>query len=35
MKNRFRVLAFDVLAPLGAILALVYLGIALGWPWSV
>ena len=36
MRNRFRVLAFDVLAPLGAILALVYLGIALGWPlWWV
>ena len=36
MRNRFRVLAFDVLAPLGAILALVYLGIALAWPlWWV
>jgi hypothetical protein len=36
MRNRFRVLAFDVLAPLGAILALVYLGVALAWPlWWV
>lgn len=36
MRNRFRVLAFDVLAPLGAILALIYLGIALAWPlWWV
>ncbi|HYO02837.1 MAG TPA: hypothetical protein VET27_13600 [Mycobacterium sp.] len=36
MRNRFRVLAFDVLAPLGAILALVYVGIALAWPlWWV
>ncbi len=35
-RNGFRVLAFDVLAPLGAILALVYLGVALGWPlWWV
>ena len=36
MRNRFRVLAFDVLAPLAAILALVYLGVALAWPlWWV
>ena len=36
MRNRFRVLAFDVLAPVGAILALVYLGVALAWPlWWV
>ncbi|MBJ7340071.1 hypothetical protein [Mycolicibacterium sp.] len=36
MRNRFRVLAFDVLAPLGAILALVYVGVALAWPlWWV
>jgi hypothetical protein len=36
MRNRLRVLAFDVLAPLGAILALVYLGVALAWPpWWV
>ena len=35
-RNRLRVLAFDVLAPLGAVLALVYLGIALAWPpWWV
>jgi hypothetical protein len=36
MRNRFRVLAFDLLAPIGVILALVYLGIALAWPlWWV
>lgn len=36
MRNRFRVLAFDVLAPIAAILALVYLGVALAWPlWWV
>ena len=36
MRNRFRVLAFDVLAPLAAVLALVYLGVALAWPlWWV
>lgn len=36
MRNRFRVLAFDVLAPIAAILALVYLGVALSWPlWWV
>lgn len=36
MRNRLRVLAFDVLAPVGAILALVYVGVALAWPlWWV
>lgn len=36
MRNRLRVLAFDVLAPLAAVLALVYIGIALAWPlWWV
>ncbi len=36
MRNRLRVLAFDVAAPLAAIAALVYLGAALGWPtWWV
>ncbi|AKS31829.1 hypothetical protein [Mycolicibacterium goodii] len=36
MRNRLRVLAFDVAAPLAAIVALVYLGVALGWPlWWV
>lgn len=36
MRNRFRVLAFDVVAPLATILALVYVGIVLAWPlWWV
>jgi hypothetical protein len=36
MRNRFRVLVFDVLAPVAAILALVYAGVALAWPlWWV
>lgn len=36
MRNRLRVLAFDVLAPLVTIAALVYVGIALAWPpWWV
>ncbi len=36
MRNRLRVLAFDIAAPLAAIAALVYLGMALGWPlWWV
>jgi hypothetical protein len=36
MRNRLRVLAFDVLAPLAAIAGLVYIGIALAWPlWWV
>jgi hypothetical protein len=36
MRNRWRVLAFDILAPIAAIIALVYIGIALAWPlWWV
>ena len=36
MRNRPRVLAFDVLAPVAAIAALVYIGVALAWPlWWV
>lgn len=36
MRNRLRVLAFDIAAPVGAIAALVFLGVALGWPlWWV
>ena len=36
MTNRLRILAFDVLAPLAAILGLVYVGLALAWPlWWV
>lgn len=36
MRNRLRVLAFDILAPLGAIAALVVIGLVLGWPlWWV
>jgi hypothetical protein len=36
MRNRLRVLAFDVVAPLVAIAALVFIGIALAWPlWWV
>jgi hypothetical protein len=36
MRNRWRVLAFDVLAPAAAIVALIYIGIALAWPlWWV
>ena len=36
MRNLLRVLAFDILAPLAAVLALVYIGIALAWPlWWV
>jgi hypothetical protein len=36
MRNRWRVLAFDVLAPIAAVVALVYIGIALAWPlWWV
>lgn len=35
-RNGLRVLAIDVLAPLGAILGLVYVGLALAWPlWWV
>ena len=36
MRNLWRVLAFDVLAPLGAIAALLLIGVFLGWPlWWV
>ncbi|MGV0768538.1 hypothetical protein [Mycobacterium sp. DBP42] len=36
MRNRLRVLAFDVAAPLAAIAALAYIGLALAWPlWWV
>ncbi|OBK71509.1 hypothetical protein [Mycobacterium sp. 1274761.0] len=36
MRNRFRVLAFDVAAPLAAIAGLVYIGIVFAWPlWWV
>jgi hypothetical protein len=36
MRNRWRVLAFDILAPIAAVAALVYIGTALAWPlWWV
>lgn len=36
MRNRWRVLAFDVLAPIAAVVALVVIGVALAWPlWWV
>ena len=36
MRNRLRVLAFDIAAPLAAIAALLIIGMALGWPlWWV
>jgi len=36
MRNRWRVLAFDILAPAGAVGALVFIGVALAWPlWWV
>ncbi len=36
MRNRLRVLAFDIAAPLAAIAALIYIGIAMAWPlWWV
>lgn len=36
MRNLLRVLAFDVLAPIAAVFALIYIGIALAWPlWWV
>jgi hypothetical protein len=36
MRNRLRVLALDLLAPIGVLAALVYIGVALGWPvWWV
>lgn len=36
MRNRWRVLAFDILAPIAAIAGLVYIGAGLAWPlWWV
>ena len=36
MRNRLRVLLFDLLAPIGAVAALIYVGVALSWPiWWV
>ena len=36
MRNRLRVLAFDIAAPAAVIAALVFIGIAMGWPlWWV
>lgn len=36
MRNRWRVLSFDILAPVAAVVAVVYIGIALAWPlWWV
>ena len=36
MRNLLRVLAFDILAPLAAVFALVFIGVALAWPvWWV
>ncbi|UXA18323.1 hypothetical protein [Mycobacterium sp. SMC-4] len=36
MRNRLRVLAFDVLAPAATVAALIYIGLALAWPlWWV
>jgi hypothetical protein len=36
MRNRWRVLSFDVLAPIATVAALVYIGIAMAWPlWWV
>jgi hypothetical protein len=36
MRNRLRVLAFDLLTPLAAIAGLLYVGVALAWPlWWV
>jgi hypothetical protein len=36
MRNRWRVVAFDIAAPLAAIAALVFIGIAMAWPlWWV
>ena len=31
MRNRWRVLAFDILAPTAAVAALMFIGIALAW----
>lgn len=33
MRNAWRVLAFDILAPLAAIVALLTIGVVLSWPW--
>ena len=33
MRNLWRLLAFDIVAPLAAIAALVMIGVVLGWPW--
>ncbi|MBX7431707.1 hypothetical protein JDV09_06235 [Mycobacterium sp. Y57] len=36
MRNRLRVAAFDVLAPIAVVVALLYIGVALAWPlWWV
>jgi hypothetical protein len=36
VRNRLRVLAFDIAAPLAAVAALIYLGIVMAWPlWWV
>jgi hypothetical protein len=36
LRNRWRVLAFDILAPIAAVVALVYIGMVLAWPlWWV
>ncbi|WP_163887677.1 hypothetical protein [Mycolicibacterium hippocampi] len=36
MRNRLRVLAFDLLAPAAGVAALIYIGVVLGWPlWWV
>jgi hypothetical protein len=36
MRNRWRVLAFDILPPVAAVAGLVYIGLALAWPlWWV
>ena len=36
MRNRWRVLAFDILAPAAAVAGLVFIGVALAWPlWWV
>ncbi len=36
MRNRWRVLVFDIVAPIAAVVALVYIGMTLAWPlWWV
>ena len=36
MRNLWRLLAFDIMAPLAAIAALLMIGVVLGWPlWWV